>query len=151
MSTVRTPLVARGSDFDPSICYPMKAPRLLPTGWIPEAWRAKAYIMGTDGTCMMPEIEDGELVLMAPDAPIRPGDIVGLHFRDRRQPLIKRLVIPVSDGATTLYGLPAVLVEQLNPPRRYLFSFGAEVVAIHRVWRHFHEDEAPHFGREGAP
>ena len=102
---------------------------------------AGVYAMVCDGDCLEPVIHDKAMVLVAPGMPIRPGDFVTLWPKDpAHRPGVKRVVMaPPADWATwspDSEAIPLVIVEQLNPPRRYHIT-NDKLSAIHRAFATF--------------
>ncbi len=101
------------------------------------------YALRLEGDCMHPTIQDGQLAVLSPLAPIEPGDFVGVFFKDRLHDfrncnvIIKRLVmapwqgyqfgIPIKGEVT-----PLMIIEQLNPIKRYRVDC-CDVLAVHKV------------------
>ena len=93
------------------------------------------YALVGIGQCMAPLIPDGTLMVFDKRPEPRPGDIVGLVFTREAAKrwglpgLFKRLALalPPSDECGGL-----VVVDQLNPPRRYCIPTG-DVLAVHKA------------------
>ena len=86
------------------------------------------------GTCMVPIVEHGALLVCDKNAAIEPGDAVVMHFtreaarREGMPGMVKRLFLALPPtGMSGLIG-----VEQLNPPRQYTFAT-RDVLAVHKV------------------
>jgi hypothetical protein len=92
------------------------------------------YALATQGDCMSPEIEHGDVLICDPDAEIRAGDMVAVWFKGGRDPSVKRLVLglPPRDLWDTpdLQGM--LICGQLNPPKR-LSARLSTIEAVHRV------------------
>lgn len=86
-----------------------------------------AYGLYVVGDCMAPRFEDGELIIVHPGRPVRPGDYVVVQFDadgdGERAAMIKRLVRRTKDW---------LFLEQLNP-RQELSLHAEHVISIHRV------------------
>ena len=100
--------------------------------------RPPAYGVELSGTCMQPEINDGDLAIVSATELPQVGDYVAL-FTPRRgaSPLIKQLVMaPVFLVGTEALAqsdlMPLVIVSMLKPPRRLCF-WSDELTAMHRV------------------
>lgn len=96
---------------------------------MPDVFALRGY-----GTCMEPLVADGSLLVCDKRKAPQVGDTVSLIFteeaahRNQLPGMIKRLVSPVPP-----LGLDArVIVEQLNPPRRYAIPT-ADLLAVHKV------------------
>ena len=80
------------------------------------------YALTGVGTCMEPELNDGSAIAFTKKGTPQPGDLVGVVFtkaaaRRWNQPgIVKRLVSSIPHAGFA--GI--VVVEQHNPPRRYL-------------------------------
>jgi hypothetical protein len=96
------------------------------------------------GTCMEPDVPDGTCLGFAKNAPVAPGDLVGIWRRpgtypaDEPQQLLKRLVMGPPEGMRFPFNLhpdsnaaPAVVVEMLNP-RRPMMIDCSTILAIHK-------------------
>lgn len=90
------------------------------------------YGLTVDGTCLAPVINDGDLIIASPTAPIADGDYVVIWGASER-PLVKRIVgalpRPYAPGSDVQ---PCLRAEQLNPPKKYLFPVD-RIRAVHRV------------------
>lgn len=104
------------------------------------------YAIPGVGQCMMPLIEDGTLLVVDKRQRPEAGDIVVVTFtREAARQwgfpgIVKRLAMPLPAApAGTLTGL--IVVEQINPPRRYCIP-SWDVLAVHKaVGTAFHDDE----------
>lgn len=96
------------------------------------------YALPGYGTCMMPVIRDGALVVCDKRQQPEPGDSVVVHFtRDyaRRQGVpgaIKRLKMALPPPEICAVGNALIVVEQINPRRTFTF-YAADVLAVHKV------------------
>lgn len=104
------------------------------------------YAIPGVGQCMSPLIEDGTLLVADKRQQAQPGDIVVVTFtREAARQwgfpgIVKRLAMPLPAApAGTLTGL--IVVEQINPPRRYCIP-SWDVLAVHKaVGTAFRDDE----------
>lgn len=93
------------------------------------------YALIVVGQCMTPLIAAGTLLVFDKRQRPCPGDIVGLVFTREAAKrwdcpgLVKRLALALPDLLDT-EGL--VVVDQINPPRRYCIPTG-DVLAVHKV------------------
>jgi hypothetical protein len=100
---------------------------LIPTGALfPDGPDPDAYCMGTVGTCMMPEVNDGDFVIVSPARALVVGEKVAIWFKCAERPLIKRLLALPVDGGGSL------VVAQLNPFRTYRAPVN-EVDRVHAI------------------
>jgi hypothetical protein len=100
---------------------------MIPTGeFFPDGFDPKAYCFHTVGTCMIPEVMDGDYIIASPAAPLVRGQKVSIFFRDGRQPLIKRLLEHPAFGDLHL------TVAMLNPYRALSFQM-AEIECVHMI------------------
>jgi hypothetical protein len=86
----------------------------------------EAYCFHTTGTCMIPEVMDGDYVIASPAAPLVAGKKVAVFFKDGRQPLIKRLLEHPE------FGDLHIAVAMLNPYRTLRFQM-AEIDRVHAI------------------
>lgn len=102
------------------------------------------YAMTGSGTCMEPLIANGTCMAFSKSGQPQPGDIVVVWFKPEHarpgeaQCFLKRLVFALPPESHISFPLPGetplapiVLVEQINPPRRYAIP-GTHVLAVHR-------------------
>jgi len=102
------------------------------------------YAMRTDGDCMVPEILDGQKIIVSKSEEIRRGDTVCLWLKNPSQPkgysaLVKKVAMLPPPHVTFPYTehpeseiVALVFVEQINPPRAYQFRCD-QVLAMHKV------------------
>ncbi len=94
-----------------------------------------AYALRTEGDCLAPDINDGDVVICDPDAQPSLGDFIAIWWKGGSMPPgIKRLVSTLPPRAFwDNDALEAVvIVEQSNPPKR-LAPVMARVAEIHKV------------------
>lgn len=84
-----------------------------------------SYGLYVVGDCMAPRYEAGDIVIVHPGRPVRPGDYVVIQYLNNGERVagIKRLKRRTTDG---------VIFEQLNPAREFTLPT-AEIISIHRV------------------
>jgi len=115
---------------------------IRPKSILPEL--PEVYAMGTDGDCMMPEILNGQKILVLKGEEIRRGDTVCIWLRNPTHPkgysaLVKKMAMlppphvqfpyeehPESEVQALFF------VEQINPPRTYRIPC-EQVLALHKV------------------
>jgi len=121
---------------------------LVPTAeFFPNGPDPKAYCFSGRGTCMIPEVADGDFVIVSPAAELVPGKKVVIWFRDGSPPLIKRLLSYPKDGEGHL------VFAMLNPYRVYRRSMDEidrahAIVGIYTPEQH---DEAVRLHDRGLP
>jgi hypothetical protein len=100
--------------------------------------KAGCYALAAEGSCMAPEICDGDFVVVSPNVAPEVGKIAGIFFKDRRQPKIKRLLSMPHVGHFKNEPcpgdevVPVLLVAQDNPPKRFAIP-GYDIEAVHAV------------------
>ena len=86
---------------------------------------ADCYSITTEGTCLEPQICDGDKVFVDPNRMPEVGEFAVFWPRDGRRPSVKRLVVALSSARSPYPELvPLVVVEQLNPPKQYFCGRG---------------------------
>jgi len=102
------------------------------------------YGMRTDGDCMVPEILDGQKIIVSKTEEVKRGDTVCLWLKSQSRPegysaLVKRVaMLPPPHVTFPFVEHPEseiealVFVEQINPPRTYRFKC-EDVLAMHKV------------------
>jgi hypothetical protein len=96
------------------------------------------YALKAVGDCMTPVIPDGSLIVCDKRVEPEPDDIVSLIFTQevaerRRLPgLVKKLAMALPPWNMTGDATGLVVVDQLNPPRRYCIPT-ADLLAVHKV------------------
>ena len=91
------------------------------------------YFAPLKGTCLEPEIFDGDMVLADPNRTPEIGEFAIFWPSNGRNPSIKRLVTAIPPTFAPGSEVSGVLiVEQLNPPKQYL-SPADRFKAIHAV------------------
>lgn len=91
------------------------------------------------GTCMEPEIEDGAVLVCDKRETPMPGDIVSLIFTQEAAArwglpgMVKRLALalPPMDIPEGSEVTGAIVVDQINPPRRLVIP-ATDVLAVHK-------------------
>ncbi len=87
------------------------------------------------GTCLEPEIFDGDMVVADPNRRPEPGEFGVFWSRSDNPPSVKRFVngliefVPMGPGSEVV---PLLMVEQLNPPRDYCIA-ADKLEAAHAV------------------
>lgn len=103
------------------------------------------YASGCVGTCLEPVFKDGVCLVFSKTEEPKAGDFVGMFFKPGAVPTsgpnrwVKRLAMNMMPGLTFPYVAapgreiePLVIVEMLNPPRRFAFR-ASQILAIHKV------------------
>ena len=102
------------------------------------------YALVVEGNCMSPEANDGDHLIASPDAPLELGKLVVLYPKKGRLG-VKRLVLrpmPNFMAFTSDWELvPLVIVEMLNPPRRFDITVD-KLKAVHGVLAVIRKEEA---------
>jgi len=113
-----------------------------PTSILPDI--PEIYAMKTDGDCMVPEILDGQKIIVSKSEEIRRGDTVCLWLKNPSQPqgysaLVKKVAMLPPPHVTFPYTehpeseiVALVFVEQINPLRTYQFRCD-QILAMHKV------------------
>lgn len=96
------------------------------------------------GTCMEPDLHDGVCLAFQRSGVCKPGDFVAIWLRPERvrpggqHHWLKRLVMAPPSWMRFPYTPapgssiePVIVVEQLNPPKRYVIAC-ADILAMHR-------------------
>ncbi len=96
-----------------------------------------AYGCPLSGTCMAPVLNDGDMLLLSPAGLPQPGNFVLLIPAQGGTPWLKRLVLaPMLPVGNPLHPdsdvAPVLIVDMLNPPRRFIVSTD-RLAAMHRV------------------
>ena len=116
----------------------------LPLGMvrIPSAMNPgpNCYAVGTVGTCLQPEIYDGERLICDPDrSDINPADVVAIWFKDpARPPAVKKMELGFPEPL--LWNLKGdncqfcLSIEQINPPLHYDIPL-CKIDRVHKVTR----------------
>ncbi len=97
-----------------------------------------AYALIVDGNCLSPlGFIDGDNIFCDPSAKPQRGDVVAIMWNDPAcTPIVKRLASSLPPAALwsggDCFDAPAVVVEQLNPPKRFSVSM-ASVRTLHKV------------------
>ncbi len=103
------------------------------------------YLVGVDGDCLSPEVNDGDSVVASPDAPVTQGKFVLLYPKDGGKPSMKRAIMIPPPSMMEVHPdsdlLPLVIFEQLNPPRLYQVEVD-RIEAVHGVLGVIRKDEA---------
>jgi hypothetical protein len=100
---------------------------LVPTKqFFPDGPDPAAYCLRGGGTCMLPEVMDGDYIIASPAARLVAGKKVIVFFHDGRPPLIKRLLEHPEFGDLHL------AVAMLNPYRTLRFQM-PQVECVHAV------------------
>lgn len=105
----------------------------------------EVYASTLAGTCLEPEFHDGDCLVFSKTEACQAGDFVGVWLhpdiaaRETSPRCIKRLWMGLPPGFTfpfrpapTNEVMPLVMLEQLNPPRRYRIP-ATDIVAVHKV------------------
>lgn len=108
--------------------------------WIPDRFAElvteNTYGVTCYGTCLQPEICDGDLVIATPERKPRAGDFALFWPCGDGKPFVKRLVVPFDAGfgkfGPNWEAVPLAIMEQFNPPRRYEIS-ADRIRAVHAV------------------
>ncbi|MCH7932004.1 MAG: hypothetical protein IH906_07345 [Proteobacteria bacterium] len=81
---------------------------------------ADCYCCVIEGTCLEPEICDGDMVFADPNRTPEVGEFAMFWPRDGGRPKTKRLVtaVPSTFGPESEL-VPLVVMEQINPPKQY--------------------------------
>lgn len=96
------------------------------------------YALKGVGDCMAPLLEDGALFVCDKQREPAPGDIVSLIFAKEAARrwgvpgLVNKLAMALPPWNLTGDAIGLVIVDQLNPPRRYCIPT-SEVLAVHKV------------------
>lgn len=121
---------------------------------LPEVEQADFYCLIVDGRCLEPRIRHGDYIVVAPHAPIQPGDLAVFYIKGREaNPAIKRLVVPPPPNWATWKidsdseVVPAVIVEQDNPPKQMTTTVD-RLAAIHRVIASVRREDAETYASE---
>lgn len=114
----------------------------------------EAYVITVTGDCLSPEVNDGDYAVASPNAPVTPGKLVILYPNDG-DARIKRAVMMPPASMMKVHPdcefMPLVIVEQLNPPRRYTVPVD-KLEAVHGVLGVIPRGEAIRPGEaSGAP
>ena len=93
---------------------------------------AGAYGVGVDGDCLAPAILDGDTAVLSPAIKPQPRMVVAVFFKDRRQPVVKRLTFSLPPLLSTRGGNAQfiVIVEMDNPPRTFAIP-SSEIDVVH--------------------
>jgi len=116
--------------------------RPKPASILPEL--PEIYAMRTEGDCMVPEILDGQKIIVSKTEEVKRGDTVCLWLKSQSRPegysaLVKKVAMLPPPHVTFPYAehpesevVALVFVEQINPPRAYQFRCD-QILAMHKV------------------
>ena len=120
-------LVEAKADLQPMLIMPPTSERvLIPMRYFPNGVDPKAYTATVTGNCLEPKAYDGDMVIISPALPLRPGGYVAI-FPKHGGAYVKRLV-----SARRETGPRAIVVEMLNPATRFELRW-ADLHAVHAV------------------
>lgn len=105
----------------------------------------EVYASTLTGTCLEPKFHNGDCLVFSKVETCRAGDFVGVWLRPDIATLedsprrVKRLWMGLPPDFTFPFhpapsneAMPLVMLEQLNPPRRYCIP-ATDIIAIHKV------------------
>lgn len=94
------------------------------------------YAVVTEGDCLSPEYQHGDILVCDPDQTPKSGDFVTIWWKGGKQkPSVKRLALSLPPrefwgSGGDLEGV--IMCEQLCPPRHLQFGL-AQIEAVHKV------------------
>lgn len=108
-------------------------------------YSASTYVMVLAGSCLEPELRDGDFAIVDPEAPLEPGAFVVLWPKGGDGPILKRLVSRMTIRPEELHpdsdAIPLLRIEALNPRRHYLVPID-KLLTVHAVVATIPKDEA---------
>ena len=93
------------------------------------------YILVVAGDCFLPDISDGDQLVLSPAEKPGRGDLVAIWHQDKNiQPMVKRLTLAVPEIRfhPDSEVMPVIICEQTNPQREFAIPMD-KVSAVHKV------------------
>jgi hypothetical protein len=94
---------------------------------------AGGYVVLAGGDCMAPTVRHDDRLVFHPDVRVERGMIVGVSYRDGRQPHLKRLASDLPEPADLPANIERMILLEMDNPRQQFIVAWRQVERLHAL------------------